>query len=120
MPTYKNIGGDHVFVDGSVVKNGDVCTCDEDLCAKFVNKFERVHADETTTPAPKKKPKVPQKPETETGPVDVTDDFEGAAENDLKVIKENNGWSIIDDGEVVNEKPLRKKEVAGTIEEYLS
>lgn len=115
---YRNIGGGHM--DGStLIKPGEVFECeDDDLCEKFLNKFEKVHPGEVAdTPVTKAKDTTD---ETRV-PVreDVTADFPSAGDNDLCVFKDKQGWWILDDGDPVNEKPLKKKAVDSAIEDYL-
>lgn len=107
--TYRNLGGQHILLDGTTIEKGEVFECDDpELLTKFPQKFERVHPGEAEG-AP-----------TAGDRTDVTTDFPEAAEADLTVLKDRKGWFVFDEGdEPLNEKPLKKKDVAAFIETYL-
>lgn len=132
--------------DGEIVvykaEDGIIIESDEDLAAKFVNKFERVEVapDEPTTapaeapaekPAPKttakkkatrkrkSKPKKAAKPKLGR---DVTAKFPGAAEQDFRVFADGGAFSVVDKDkpdQPLHENPLHTHEVAPFMAEYL-
>lgn len=122
--TVKNVGGAHMLPDGSIIEHKGTFEYDGDikeLQRRFPNKFEAVvlpTATPTPTPSTDPEPKEPVVPEVD--PVDVTEEFPTAGENDLTVVKDKAGWWVLDDDKRVNEKPLRKKDVADEIDRYLN
>lgn len=127
MATLKNVGGQHVFADGTTIAPGAVFEYDGDadeLVKKFIGKFEYERTAPVAAPAPTTPaaPSAPTKPEktADDGFVDMTDDFPVAAQHDLKVLRDRRGWWLYDgDKDPVNEKPLKKKDVDAEIAEYI-
>jgi len=138
MKTYKNNGGQHVMLDGTVVGNGETITCEDDLAAKYPTKFVVVVDTGTvtqTTSTPEAEKTDVQKaaeagavdvgsqdaePEIPEDMKDVTDEFPAAEEAELIVCKNKRGWWIFDgDDEPANEKPLKKREVNAFVKDYL-
>lgn len=111
---YKNVGGEHICKDGTVVPNGKFFDSDDkDLCKKFPNKFEAVNdqvTDSVNKPAP-----------VNNDPVDVTEDYPEAKENKMTVTKIGKGWWVTeeDEDEAAHDKPLKKKDVEAFIKELL-
>lgn len=124
MPIYKNVGGTHHTQDGRTIKNGEVFEDpDPQLHKTFVNKFEPQAQQVVPTPniwqAPPGAPVAtpPAAPPVEQ--VDVTADFPTAVQHSLQVLKGKAGYSVLDDGDPVNEAPLKnKKAVRAAIAEY--
>lgn len=125
---YRNNGGQHVFLDNTVVEHGETFVCDDpDLMTKFPQKFTRVY--DEPTPAEK----TPVQEAAEKGAAgaapkkaipefkDVTDEFPEAGKADLRVLKNKAGWWLYDDDDdPVNEKALKKKEVAEAIAVFVT
>ena len=121
-------------------KAGDKVPSDEDLVAKYPNKFELVSGQSSEggvavatapdIPVPRKvkgkgKSSKSQSPdemskESEHG-VDVTEDFPTAAKVELKVFEKSKWFTVIDpdNGEVLSEKKLRKDKVEDFLADYL-
>ena len=119
---YRNLGGAHVTAGGLVIKKGETFDSDDpDLCKKFLGKFERV-SDDPRTPAPAPaSASAPSKTGVANELSDVTADFPDAEEAGLTVKKDKSGWWVYDnEDEVVNEMPLKKKEVSGVVKAYLA
>lgn len=119
MTKYKNIGGPHVMVDGSVVAHGGVFETEQDMQAVFPNKFELVDdapAPKPVAEVPKAKPAPQQKADAKKAPAenaqDVTEDFDIAKEFDVRVLKDKSGWWVVDLDTVIHEAPLKKGSVA--------
>lgn len=127
----RNVGGGHRFpgggenfLEGRTVAPGEVFEYEGDaeaLCRTFPNKFERVIEE---APAEEREPpKTDGEGDDDTPPEgereDVTGDFPDAKSNGLRVFRDSRGWWLRDDEEDVNDKPLRKKDVAGAIKDYL-
>ncbi len=127
-------------------KSGDKVPSDEDLVTKWPGKFELVgrYKEEDTPDAPDfpsksekkskskkatkkediktKSSKSPQKiPVVSKYGVDVTEDFPTAAKVKLQVFEKLKWFTVIDpdNGEVLNEKKLRKRNVESFLEEYV-
>lgn len=111
MFTYRNNGGAHVMADGEVIAHGDTFTCDDgNIGTTFENKFERVYSDQGSGSGTKRG--------IVGAAVDVTDEFEGAVENDLRVVKDKNKWFIFDGDDQVNDAGLKKSDVEAAIMAY--
>ena len=122
-------------------KAGSRIVSDEDLVAKWPNKFSLVSvSDEAPLPtAPdipvldkkkekqsKQKQKDMEEPLVETSAtseygVDVTKDFPTAAEVNLQVFEKSKWFTVVDpdNGEVLNEKKLRRNKVENFLADYL-
>lgn len=124
---YKNLGGKHIMVDGTVIKHGDVFEGDEQLGKLFINKFERLHEDPPTipetveaaesvvTPVPTSEnatqanvvtaaaivvpveEAIVTHPQLTEGRVDVTTEYPKAIEAKLLVVKDKQGLWVYDD-----------------------
>lgn len=129
---YKNTGGRHTCMDGTVVATGETFVdADDNLCSKFTGKFESMGKVDVQEPLPASETTDPPKTETDsTKPdtdhstvdgVDVTAEFAAAVNNDLKVVKVKNGWIVYDsEGVPINDTPLKKKkEVEDVINEWI-
>lgn len=148
---FKLIAGTHYEgnrPDVRTYRAGSVIESDTDLVATYANKFERVD-DKTLTTAEKlaKKAVVPQPvgptlaeadartakaaaAKAEPAPVveddkiegkDVTASFPKAENNDLTVIKDDEGHHVMDGAEVVSDKPLKtKKQVEAFLDSHLT
>ena len=125
---FKVMKGSHAAKDTTVYREGEVLECDDDLCAMFKNKFERVDDDTKVTEkteedkvVPGKKDKQQEAKEGE-GPKDATSEFEGAADAGLKVMSEN-GWYQVyeedDPDDPISDKKLRKKETQSLIKSFI-
>jgi hypothetical protein len=136
--TYRNTGGMYVDLAGQRIPHGIVFESDDPgLCEKFPNKFELVQAKQAPKPEPtaiqelaaavqesksvasQAVPPGPESKPTIDMKADVTVDFPTAVENDLSVVTDKHGWWVLDHGELINDKPLAKKEVAKVIKTYL-
>ena len=134
---YRVLKGQHRLLDGTVLKSGETFEhADLALRKKFPNKFEQVVA----PPAPvaqvttqsvgtseAEKTDVQKAAEVGAAEIisgyqDMTAEFPVAGEADLRVTKSRQGWYVFDEDsdEPVNEKPLKKREVAAFLEEYLA
>lgn len=147
MPKFQVLSGKHVEND-RVFKPGDVVESNSDLDKKFANKFQRVMETVPATigePTPKlaeklrqeeiagenKKEEIPElgateppAPEPARTPMpdlghDVTDSWPEAAQGGFAVWKKGLHYNITKDGSVVNEVPLKKKEVDPFLEPLL-
>lgn len=133
---YRVLGGLHRLPDGTIVKKGEIFESpDTRLVEKFRNKFERVvpapapiNTQNVATPEAEKTPvqKAAEAGAAEilpNGQQDMTAEFPKAQEANLVVTKDRRGWYVYDaddrDG-AINEKPLKKKDVPGFLEEYLA
>ena len=137
---YRNLGGKHVMVDGTVIKHDEVFESeDTELCKRFVNKFERLHEDAPTTPsnAVVAEPVVTSTPTLENatqanvstiqaivthpqlieGRVDVTAEYPAAVEAKLLVVKDKQGTWVYDGDalEAINDKPLKTSKAVDKI-----
>jgi len=125
---YENLGGQHITPDGTRVEHGKTFHSDDpNLCKKFPNKFKRCHIDAPPAQPVNSTPATPvaeseKAVDEKSGPKDVTDEFLEAAKNDLVVEKDSRGWHVrdSDETEAINNKPLKKKEVADFIKKYLA
>lgn len=128
--------------NGRLYKPGDIIETSLDLPSMFkANKFERIRktkghtgpADTGTVIATKTRP--PSSPTAEDVPEedknpranrgygkDVSSEFSTAKEAAVKVFRKGNWFLVVDknDGQVLNEKKLRRKEVEPFIEQYLN
>ncbi len=129
---------DGIHVDlatNTTYKKGALVESDDDLCAAFVNKFERVY-DEQLAYAPAEvqaaamqgaaelAPQAPAAAKAATQPpppaasklgADVTADFPAAVEEDLLVLKKGSKYFVAKPGEQdkqLNDEPLKKDEVS--------
>jgi len=126
--------GDH-YQNGKRYRAGDIVESSLDLCVRFPAKFERDFAAEqkaNTAPAVSK-PNIPppvdkggdkNKPSplsTKYGE-DVTSKFPTAEEVEVLVFEKSKWYTVVDkaDGEVLNEKKLRRKDVEPFLGQYLS
>lgn len=111
-------------------KDETVIESDKDLCAMFVNKFDKVDIETVSSikkkTAKKKTTKKPAKkePEEVINPLgrDVTEQFPKAEEEDLKVFQTGDAFSVVETDEPdkpVHDKPLKKKDVIPFIDKYL-
>lgn len=132
---FKVLAGSH-SQDGVLYKKGSIITSYNDLVQLFgEGKFKEVDALEYE----KAQKKVPQKKVINVAPKeeveeddedeessfgeDVTDRFSSAEDNDLKVFKSDEGYTVVDSDEpsiALNKKPLLKVKVAGFIEKYIN
>jgi hypothetical protein len=131
--TYKNNGGTHVMVDGTVIKAGQVFACDDENLDKiFVGKFSKVIIETPAkAAAPAQKAQEPTKvakpaPAPATAASgngsgeDVTDQFPRAAGADLTVRRTKSGHWVYDGAtDPANDAPLTKKGVEAFLTEYL-
>lgn len=132
--------------DGKTYTAGDTIKTTIDLIALFPSKFERVYKEElsdTESDEPKlKKPNIPpsvdvnKEGEDETNAKtsspskvldgehgkDVTSEFSIAEKAGVKVFEKKNWFVVIDetDGELLNEKKLREKDVEAFLTQYLN
>jgi len=134
---YRVLKSQHRLLDGTVLKSGETFESnDPRLIEKFPNKFEQVVA----LPAPVAQATTqsvgtPEAEKTDVqkaaeagaaeilpGHQDMTTEFPVAGEAGLRVTKTRQGWYVFDEDsdEAVNEKPLKKREVAAFLEEYLA
>ena len=128
---YRNTGGQHTQIDGTVVATGETFVdADDDLCSKFSGKFEVVARLEAQGPLqappatdPPKTGTDPTKPDTdhsEADGKDVTEEFPIAGEHNLKVVKVKKGWIVYDsEGGPINDAPLKKGEIEDVINEWI-
>lgn len=128
---YRNTGGQHTQLDGTVVATGGTFVdADDNLCSKFTGKFEALGKVEVQEPLPAVPATDP--PETGTDPTkpdtdhseaegeDVTEEFPIAGEHNLKVVKVKKGWIVYDsEGAPINDVPLKKKDVEDVINEWI-
>jgi len=124
---YRNIGGDHVQ-DGRTFKRGEFVETSLDLPRLFPGKFEKVPTSAIPVANETAAPETPAANETaapETSkPVsgDVTSQFAkdiGKADG-IKVFRIETGFMITDDGDAVNDKPIKTpKGVSAAIVAYL-
>jgi len=140
--------GNHVE-NGKIYEPGDIIETGRDLSSKFRNKFERIHEALKDTGKKDtdeiKRPNIPPSvgeggdtglnPSPESSPIsdeeiveenleygeDVTSEFPTAEKLEVKVFEKSKWYTIVDtsDGEVLNEKKLRKKDVIPFLEQYL-
>ena len=131
------------FMNGVTYKSGDTVETSLDLVAMFPSKFERNYEAEKRAEAKtgkktkKSKPDIPEgtgkgkeddnkddddnvTAESEYGE-DITAEYPTAEKVQVKVYVKDNWCTVVDDadGEVLNEKKLRKKEVEEFIGQYL-
>lgn len=124
MPRYLNKGGSHTLLDGTVVETGQEFDYpDESIETTFMGKFELVRERFVSAPAPAPETDPAKTPADEDDNVpegtDVTAEFPDAVDG-IRVTKTSAGWWIYDgDAEAINEKPLKKKDVADAIQDYL-
>lgn len=128
---YRNKGGNHTTQAGAVAGRGDVFMDVPGLDAKFENKFEVVQDGQevAVTATPPAQAGGPEEGAQAEGPAEgaqaegelVTEEWPTAVEADLEVRKlpGGKGWVVWDDGVVVTEKPLKKREVSDFIKEFL-
>jgi len=126
------------FQDGETYHSGDTIETHLDLVALHPNKFERNYEAEKRSEAKvtKSKPNIPKgtgdkKKKEDEGNADgtplsvhgedITSEFPTAEEVEVKVYVKDNWCMVIDaaDGEVLNEKKLRRKEVEEFLAQYL-
>jgi len=142
---YKNLGGKHVTVGGTVIRHGEIFEGDEQLGKLFINKFERLHEDPPATPEKVEVAKhvatpavatenatqanvvtteaVVTHPQLIEGRVNVTAEYPKAVETKLLVVKDKQGLWVYDDDalEAINDKPLKtSRAVDKVIAQYLA
>jgi len=109
VKTFINIGGSHFERDPNTketkeYKKGSIVKSTRDLHKAFPEKFRLQE-------------EAPQ--EEKTAKEDVTDQFELAADNDLKVFKEGKEYTVEEEGEVISEGKITTKKAVNTfLEEY--
>jgi len=136
----------HVDEKGTVYKPGSIIESSLDLATLFRNKFEKIQDDidipvqkpdipipvppgkgeEGFSPSPSEpKPGTEEEEEEEEGVEseygkDVTSQYPTAKKIGMKVYEKSHWYQVIDteDGEVMNEKKLREKEVNALLEQY--
>lgn len=128
---FKLLGGSHTEDKVSYSK-GDVITTDTDLAAKFgKRRFERLGKliDEdveqpvikTVRTKGKKKTKKKSKEKKNNLGLEVTEDFAVAKEAGFTIFEKERWFTVFDEnGMVLNDKKLRKKDVPSFLEEYIT
>lgn len=128
---YRNTGGRHTQMDGTVVATGALFVdSDDELCSKFAGKFEVVGKVEAQEPLPTGDETDPPKTGTDVDKPgtdhlvadgeDVTDEYPNAVKAGLKVVKTKKGWTVYDaEGSPINDAPLKKKDVDDVINEWI-
>jgi len=134
MFTLKLIGGRHTMEDGTVIIKGTIIKTSVPLHTIFVRKFERIYQEESVHVMPEAPniptPHQPRQPEKIELPrslekadygKDVTKNFPMAAEADMQVFKDSEGYVVVDPdtGEAVSLFGLKKKEVNPFLDGYL-
>lgn len=107
MAKFRMLGGTHVEEGRNYTKKGDIISSDRDLPKMFANKFERVdrfveEEEEESVDSPMN---------------DVTDLFQSALDRGLQVTRRRHAYFVIDEGEQLNQDPLKKIEVDSFIQE---
>lgn len=123
--TYQVKGGTYQDLQGKNHPIGSLIESEEDLSAKFPNVFEAVLVMSPAV-APTLAPVVKTDDdggddgeEIPEGHTDVTEKFPAAVKNDLLITRDKAGYWMHDGDEIQNEKPLKQKDVAAYIKEYL-
>ena len=140
----KNVGS-HTDLKGKKYFSGDMIKSDVDLVVKFPGKFDLTNESMQPVVNTPSRPEIPGpmsdvgESESPTDPTldidndgdkieeevkygkDVTDQFEDAVTAELKVYKRTQWYTIIDpdDGEILNNKKLRKKDVGSFLATYV-
>jgi hypothetical protein len=118
---FQVLGGTHVE-DGTSYDSEDsdnnVVETDKPLDKMFANKFKRLPPKAKASPAEVEEEEIDL---TEQYGDEVTGNFQAAVDADLKVFKKGSKFTIVtDDGEVVNEKPIRfSKDVKKAVKKYV-
>lgn len=125
-------GGSHIEDKVSYSK-GEVITTDRDLAAKFgKHRFERLGRfidEDVEQPViksvrakdKKKKGKKKGKKEEDTRGLDVTEDFVVAKEAGYSIFEKENWFTVFDEnGVLLTDKKLRKKDIPSFLEENIS
>jgi hypothetical protein len=97
MAKFKLISGTH-RIKGVKYEVGAIIEIDEDLCAKFANKFEAVKDAPKAKPAPK------------PAPAEVVPAF--------RIVKAGKRWKVVDgDGNAQHDKTLTKRQAQALVAE---